>query len=228
MNFLTNTEKIHFRFLQRLGVGFFVQTKPTAIVETIDFRTSDGRPYVNSPELAADKEKLSKLVAEYNSLVESFVIANLVMYKKLTYDDGNHTLKYRPEFDRWDFYVGSECKPSIVKFSEDSNSITVTVPTQNSDMHGELHNVVYEIKVAPTVDPIVKQVKAEPRCSKIDEGLAAVPTTDEAYYKKLGLVKDPTYGTWRKPTTEEYDKILKQQQKKEPIKKKRKIPFFNR
>lgn len=44
--------------------------------------------------------------------------------------------------------------------------------------------------------------------------------------KSLGLVLDPVFKRWRKPTTEEYDKVLKEKQvSKKPIQTKKGISF---
>lgn len=194
-------------------------TNPSSI------RTKDGQPYVNSPELAVDKEKLNQKVAEFNSLVESFVVANLTMDKILTFSDGNHTIKYVPKKNRFDFYIGNEYQRGTVSFGEDGESATVTIPMTNSDTHGELVNYIYKVKIAKPIDPIVKQAKAERPCSKLAEGTATL-NQDDAYWKSLGFVKDANTGTMRKMNPEEYDQTLKKQQKKAvPVKKNSKISF---
>lgn len=169
-------------------------------------------PYVNSPMFEEDKKKLEEDVTEYNLLVESFDVATLRMQKIIQLADGRFTLKYRPEYDRWDFYEGNEYMGSKVEFIDNDN-IKVTIPTQNSDTHGEIVNYIYTIKIVPTVNATVAKL-AEPKpCSKLEEGTATL-NQDEAYFAKLGLVKDKTYNTYRRISPFEYDEQLKKQQKK--------------
>ena len=62
-------------------------------------------------------------------------------------------------------------------------------------------------------------------CSKFIEGLAAQPSTDEEYMKKMGLVLDPVYKRWRKPTPDEYCATLKSVKKPEQPNKNGKLRF---
>lgn len=73
---------------------------------------------------------------------------------------------YVPEKNRFDFYIGNEYQRGTVVFNEEGNEATVTVPTLNSDTHGELVNYIYTVKIAKPIDPIVQQTKAEPLLTK--------------------------------------------------------------
>ena len=183
------------------------------------FRTKDKEPYVSSPEFEVDKEKLKQKVKEFNSLIESFDVASATLKKTLLFSDGMYTLKYSPQKDRWDMYIGEEYKSSDVRFSDDGETAKVYVLTRSSDTYGQLANYVYTFKTPSTPDSIVEKAKPIP-CSKIIEGLAAQPTTDEEYYKKMGLVLDPVYKRWRKPTPDEYCATLKSVKKPEAKTKK--------
>lgn len=180
------------------------------------YTLADHQPYVNSPQLALDKEKLKQKVAEYNSLVESIVVAELKMDKVISFTDGVHTIKYVPKANRYDFYVGQEYQKGKVVLSEDGTTATVTVPTVNSGTHGETVNYVYKVKILEPKDQIVKKSKCEPRCSKIDEGMAMIFNPDEQMMRNSGFIKDPLYHVWRKQTPEEYQAKLIQEQKKKP------------
>jgi hypothetical protein len=187
---------------------------------------ADHQPYVNSPKQALDRVKREQLLAEYNSLVESIDVATVTVQKILTFSDSSYTIKYIPQKNRFDFYIGNEYRSSNVTFSEDDKIAKVIVPTRNSDTHGELVNYVYTLKIAEPVNPTIKKAKAEPPSNKIEEGLAAKPSKDDTYFKSMGLVKDSINGTLRKQTTQEYDEQLKQQQKKAvPSQKNSKISF---
>lgn len=178
------------------------------------FRTADGQPYVLSPMFEEDKKKFEEIVAEYNSLVESFDVATLTMKRIIHLADGRFTLKYRPEFNRWDFYDGNQYKGSNVEFLDEDNA-KITIPTQNSDTHGETVNYVYTIKIAPTINATVAKLAQPKPCTKVEEGLAMMQNPDDALMESMGYVKDPiAENKWRKQTPLEYDEKLKQQQKK--------------
>jgi hypothetical protein len=96
--------------------------------------------------------------------------------------------------------------------------------TVTSDNYGEPVDHVYTLKCKATPDPIVEKAQPIP-CGKIAEGLSTL-SQDEIYWKKPGFVKDAQTGALRKMNTEEYDKILKQQQKRTvPVKKNSRINF---
>lgn len=192
------------------------------------FTLADHTPLVGSPELKAMQEEIVKLSEEYQGLMESKTVANLTMHETLTIEGSNYTLKYRPQYGRWDFYIGEEYqRNSKIEFSEDRKSITISVPRQSSDMHGEYHFEVYLIKVIPTPEAI-PFIPQKP-CGMKEEGLGmiAVPNKDEAYYKSMGLIFDPIYKKWRKQTPEEYQAKEIAERKKHPLNQKKKRTLFD-
>ena len=178
------------------------------------YTLSDHQPYTGSPMEALDKVKLEQSLAEFGSLIESFDVATATVQKILTFSDGNYTIKYIPQKNRFDFYIGNEFRSSDVTFSEDGKSTKVIVPTRNSDTHGEIVNYVYTLNIPEPKDLTVKKAIAEPACSKVEEGLASLKQNDE-YWKQYGYVKDANTGRMRKPTPEEYCATLNQ---KRPMK----------
>ncbi len=201
-----------------------LQELETKIGNPTAYKTANKEPLVGN--LQPLIEERNNLLAEYNQLPnESYEAATLRMKKTVFLSDGQYTLKYIPEKNRWDFYNGNEYKCSNVTFLDDDNA-KVSVTVCNSDTHGELIDYIYTIKVAPTVDLIVKKTKPVQPCSKIDEGLAAIPSKDDAYLKSMGLVKDANTGALRKQTPEEYDQQLKKQQKKAEQPKKKGFKIF--
>ncbi len=137
------------------------------------YTTKEGQPFRISKEYVIAKEELNKKVEEYNSLIESFVVANIKLNKVITFTDGNYTIKYIPEKNRYDFYIGNEYRKGTVAFNEELTEATVTCPTINSDTKGELVNHIYKVKILEPKDIVVKKIKPKP-CSKIEEGLAMV------------------------------------------------------
>jgi hypothetical protein len=91
-----------------------------------------------------------------------------------------------------------------------------------SETYGEPKLFSYNVKLEePKLNPLLKKQPFVKPCGMEKEGLAMATQKDDEYFKKLGLVKDPVLG-WRRMYPEEYDQILKQQQKnkKQPKKKK--------
>jgi hypothetical protein len=172
------------------------------------YTTKEGQPFRISKEFAIAQEELRKKVDEYNTLIESFVVANLRLNKVITFTDNNYVIKYVPEKNRYDFYAGSEYIKGTVKFSEDLTEATVTCPTVNSDSHGELVNYIYNVKILEVKDIVVKRVQPKP-CSLIDEGMATVGQ-DDAYWARMGFVKDAATGEMRRQTPLEMEAKTKQ------------------
>lgn len=183
------------------------------------YRTSEHGPYVNTPKHEADKEKLSQLLIEYGKLIVSRDVGSATLKKSLSFTNGMYTLKYTPEKNRWDFYIGQEYKTSDVRFSEDGEEAKVHVPTCNSDTHAELEDYVYSFRTASSPDLIVEKAQAIP-CSKVIEGLSAQPCTDKEYMAKMGYFWDETYKKYRKQIPEEYEQKQKADPKYQAPKKK--------
>lgn len=189
------------------------------------YRIGLHQPYINSQAETDDRKKLNELIKKYQSLPNpSIVEAELVMKKSLSFTNGRYVLKYIPENDGWQFYDGSVYLTSNVKFSEDGETAEAINTTVSSDNYGEPVDRIYRMKVKSSLDPIVEKAQATP-CSKIIEGIAAVPSTDRDYMKKMGYIWDETYKTYRKQTPDEFCATIKQV-KKQPEKKKG--PIFSK
>ena len=90
---------------------------------------------------------------------------------------------------------------------------------KNSSQQGELEDYVYTFKTASTPDAIVE--KAQPvRCSKIIEGVAAVPSTDREYMLKMNYIWDEQYKRYRKRSPLEYEQIQRASPDYQPAKSK--------
>ena len=176
----------------------------------------------NGEQLA--KEELDKLITEYRALpIEEVEVTTLTMGRIITLSDGRYVLKYSPHANRWDFYEGAEYKTSMVEWLDESTA-KISVPTVNSDTHGETINYVFRVKVAPSIDPLVtKMSNAQPQQQLEPDKITS--NKDDQLMKGLGYVIDANTGRWRKQTTQEYDE--KQQQQTESKKENKKKRFFN-
>jgi hypothetical protein len=179
----------------------------------------------NGEQLA--KEELGKLITEYRALpVEEVEVTTLTMGKIIALSDDRYILKYIQGSKRWDFYEGSQYKTSNVEWLDESTA-KVSVPTTNSDTHGETVNYVFRVKVAPTVDPLVANLaKPQPLPHQpLHPENKITPNKDDLLMKGLGYIIDANTGRWRKQTTQEYDE-KQQQQKIESKKEEKKKRFF--
>ena len=175
------------------------------------YTTKEGQPFRISKDFAIAQEELRTKVDEYNTLIESFVVANLRLNKVITFTDGNYVIKYVPEKGRFDFYAGSEYIKGTVKFSEDLTEATVTCPTVNSDTKGETVNYIYKIRINEPKDIVVKKIQPKP-CSMVEEGLGMVTKPDSSFMTSMGYVVDEASGQWRLQTPLE----LEAKQKADP------------
>jgi hypothetical protein len=182
------------------------------------YTTKEGQPFRISKDYAIAQEELNKKVAEYNTLVESFVVANLRLNKIITFTDGNYTIKYVPEKNRYDFYIGNEYRKGTVAFNEELTEATVTCPTVSSDTKGELVNYIYKVQIAEPKDIIVKRTQPKP-CSLVEEGEAMVSKPDSSFMTSMGYVVDESSGQWRMRTPLEYEAQMKAKQAKPETKK---------
>jgi hypothetical protein len=188
------------------------------------YRVGLHQPYINSQAETEDREKLNGLIKEYQNLPNpSIVEAELVMKKSISFTNGRYVLKYNPDKDSWQFYDGTVYLTSNIKFSEDGETDEAINTTVSSDNFGEPVDRIYRMKVKSSTDPIVEKAQPIP-CSKIIEGVAAIPNTEKDYMLKMGYVWDETYKKYRKPTPDEYCATL-HSIKKVPEKNKRGLSF---
>jgi hypothetical protein len=173
------------------------------------YTTKEGQPFRISKDFAIAQEELRKKVDEYNTLIENFVVASLRLNKIITFTDGNYTIKYVPEKNRYDFYIGNEYRKGTVAFNEELTEATVTCPTVSSDTKGELVNYIYKVQIAEPKDIVVKRIQPKP-CSKVDEGLAMTTKPDSAFMESMGYVIDAGTGAWRMQTPLEMEAKTKQ------------------
>ena len=204
------------------------RAKITKRLQELEERIYDiGTFHLTNEQTEAFKKERDDLLKEYRSLPNvSYVVADLTMKQSISLSDTIFNLKYRPDKDRWDFYDSNQYLSSDVKFDENGKSGKVTVPTRNSDTHGELVDYVYNFSVAPLFDEIaikLSKIDKPKPCNKLAEGTATLKQAEDSYMEKqLGYVKDTTYNIWRKPTPQEYSLQLFNEKKAKDEKNKKK------
>ena len=106
----------------------------------------------------------------------------------------------------------------MVKWLDESTA-KISVPTRNSDTHGETVNYVFRVKVAPTVDPFIAklstpQPQQEPQQPEIQKDYP-----EDLSMTGWGFVRDAN-GKWV------HAEKLQQQQQPQSTEPKKKRKFF--
>lgn len=168
-------------------------------------------------ETNANEQKLRELQEQHRNLpLEEVHMGTLSFRPKIEYECGNEVIK-KDQFGRFfnpndsfasglhtEFLVNEYGEPYLMKKS-----------VCNSDTKGETKIYIYDIVIDHSVEPLPRKQEIVTPCAKAEELKTMGTIKSDAYFEKLGLVKDKQTHTWRKPTPKEFCDRLSQKKLEE-------------